>query len=88
MDLNLSQAEAGRRVTLDYTNWRGERRKRNVQPICLSFGSNRWHNEPQWILQAFDLDVAEVRGFALLGIHGVEPLPESVRCAYDSAYGD
>lgn len=88
MDLDLSQAEAGRRVTLDYTNWRGERRKRNVQPICLSFGSNRWHTEPQWILQAWDVELGEVRGFALLGIHGAELLPESAQCVYASAYGD
>jgi len=58
-------------VTIDYTNWRGERRTRNVLPISIKFGSNEWHRDPQWLMLAADLETprADPKWFALAGIH-------------------
>lgn len=58
-------------VTIDYTNWRGERRKRVVFPVGIYFGWNEWHKTPQWLLIALDLENnAARREFATANIHG------------------
>jgi hypothetical protein len=44
-------------VIIDYTNWRGERAMRRVQPISFEFASNRWHVEKQWLMTAIDLGI-------------------------------
>lgn len=61
---------------IDYTNWRGERRKRSISPMHLVFGIKPpWHEKPGWLLFARDLDLEkqtnklEFRWFALRGIH-------------------
>lgn len=56
-------------VTIDYTNWRGERRTRTIWPHEISFGSNEYHPEPQWLLSAVDADTDSMRTFALKDIH-------------------
>lgn len=61
---------ADRTVTLDYTNHRGERRTRRVLPAKIWFGSTEFHPEPQWLLQAYDLEKGKDRDFAIKGIHG------------------
>jgi len=60
-------------ITLDYTNYKGERAFRRVVPISISFTSNEWHKEPQWILKAFDLDREAERNFAIKDIHKWTP---------------
>lgn len=60
------------RVILDYTNWRGERSRRPVEPVALYWGSNEWHPESQMLLEAIDLEKDAVRSFAVRDIHGVE----------------
>lgn len=56
-----------------YTNWRGERGNRRVQPTRLYYGSTEWHPEPQWLLEAIDLDKGEVRAFAVKDIGSASP---------------
>lgn len=56
-------------VTIDYTNWRGERAERYVRPLRLEFGSNEWHTTPQWLLVAHDSRHNAERTFALANIH-------------------
>jgi predicted DNA-binding transcriptional regulator YafY len=56
-------------ATIDYTNWRGERRARSVRPIRIEWGSNRWHPEPQWLLVAYDEENNAERTFAMQSIH-------------------
>ena len=60
---------ADRTIVIEYTNWRGERTHRHIKPISIDFTSNKWHPEPQWIMDALDLDKNEVRSFAMSGIH-------------------
>lgn len=62
-------------VTIDYTNWRGERSLRRVAPRRFFYGASEWHPEPQWLMEAFDLDHAAVRTFALAGVHSWSERP-------------
>jgi hypothetical protein len=59
----------GHAVTIDYTNWRGERSLRRIVPEGIYWGSNEWHPKEQWLLDARDLDKRETRAFAVKGIH-------------------
>lgn len=56
-------------VTIDYTNYRGERAVRRVVPVRMMFGSNQWHRHAQWLMVAVDLAKGEERIFALCDIH-------------------
>jgi hypothetical protein len=60
-------------VTIDYTNYRGERGLRRILPLDIKFGSNEWHPEPQWLLIAIDEDKKAERIFALKDIHSWTP---------------
>lgn len=63
-------------VTIDYTNWRGERRTRKIIPLCIKFEANKWHRIPQWLLLAIDMETTGEKTFALSGIHSWTPTPE------------
>lgn len=56
-------------VTIDYTNYRGERATRRICPESISFQSNHWHPESQWLLTAFDVEKGANRTFAMKDIH-------------------
>jgi len=62
-----------RRLQIDYTNWRGERRWRTVEPLGVWFGATERHTEQQWFLSARDTEKGVRRDFALLDIHGMKP---------------
>ena len=62
-----------RTLRIDYTNWRGERRWRTVEPLDLWFGAPKHHPVHQWFLSAQDTEKGERRDFALLDIHGMKP---------------
>lgn len=63
-----------KRIYIDYTNWRGERRVRLIQPIEMGmyFGSSEHHKEPQWLLRAIDCESNGIRTFALRNIHAMD----------------
>lgn len=58
-----------RKVVIRYTNYRGETADRKIIPKAIRFASTEWHPEPQWLLDAFDLDKNADRSFALKDIH-------------------
>ena len=58
-------------IKIDYTNYRGERSVREIAPERLWFGVTEWHPQPQWLLDAFDVEKQKQRSFALRDIHGV-----------------
>lgn len=60
-------------VSIDYTNWRGQRRWRQVIPFCVTFDSNEWHPSQQWLLEALDVETNEMRTFAMQHIHEWRP---------------
>lgn len=65
-------------VVIDYTNWRGVRSIRCIQPITLIFGQNKWHTPDQWLLSAIDLEDDNVfKTFAMQNIHSWKPVLEN-----------
>jgi len=56
-------------VVIDYTNYRGERSWRRIEPLHLHFGSNEYHPEPQWLLDAMDVEKRALRSFAMKDVH-------------------
>jgi hypothetical protein len=55
-------------VEFVYENWEGEIRVRKAVPLRLIYGSNKWHTEDQWMLEAMDVESGEPRTFAFKGI--------------------
>lgn len=75
-------------ITFRYRNHKGEQAVRMVRPIRLWFGSTAWHPDPQWMMEAFDLEKMETRDFALTGILGeigrrCPNHPKGERCALE-----
>jgi hypothetical protein len=60
-------------VIIDYTNYRGERAKREIVPSFLHWGSTEFHPEKQWLLHAFDISKDAHRIFAMKDIHSWTP---------------
>jgi len=52
-------------VRVLYTNYRGETALRTIVPERMYFGSTEWHPEPQWLLEALDLEKGQNRTFAM-----------------------
>lgn len=57
-----------RTVTIIYKNYRGETRERHIVPERLWYGATDWHPEPQWVMDALDVEKGEVRSFAMQDI--------------------
>jgi predicted DNA-binding transcriptional regulator YafY len=55
----------GQIIRFTYTNWQGVVAERKAQVISLVYEGTEWHPEPQWLLQAFDVEKNAVRLFAL-----------------------
>jgi predicted DNA-binding transcriptional regulator YafY len=60
-------------VIIDYTNHRGQRSMRIINPKTIVWKSSDWHSEPQWILDAWDYDKVADREFAMKDIHSWKP---------------
>lgn len=61
---------SNKRVIIDYTNWRGERIDRLIEPTGrVVFESNQWHPVKQWLIEAVDVEKGELRLFAMGSIH-------------------
>lgn len=58
-------------VTIDYTNWRGERSPHRIVPMPdkMYFGTSPHHQEPQWLLPAWNVDKHAPRTYAMRDIH-------------------
>lgn len=69
----IEDAAAKTVTIIDYVNWRGERGRRRIIPKRILFGATEWHPEPQWLLEALDLDKGETRLFAIRDIQAWEP---------------
>ena len=55
-------------ISIVYTNYRGEMGIRHILPKAIRFASTDWHPEPQWLLEAFDLEKKADRSFAMKDI--------------------
>ncbi|MCS5737007.1 hypothetical protein [Herbiconiux daphne] len=54
-----------------YTNWKGEKRERQIVPIKMWYVSTEFHPKPQMLLQALDIEKNQVRDFA---VKDIEPI--------------
>jgi len=74
---------ADQTVVIDYTNYRGERRKRRILPIknTLRFmeahqnDGPQFHQHAQWVFDAIDAERGVRRTFSMLNIHSWEKVP-------------
>lgn len=57
-------------LLITYTNWRGETRERRVLPKRVFYGSNEWHPDPQWLMEALDCETLMLRTFAMQDMAG------------------
>ncbi|MBJ7450096.1 MAG: hypothetical protein JHC93_07055 [Parachlamydiales bacterium] len=60
-------------VRIHYTNHRHETSWRYIIPQSMYFGTTQWHQEIQWLLQAYDVEKKDWRVFALQDIQKWEP---------------
>jgi hypothetical protein len=56
-------------VEIDYTNHRGVRAMRRIRPLEFHFGTSPYHPEPQFLIEAIDLDKGGHRTFAAKDVH-------------------
>ena len=59
-------------VRIGYTNWKGEKGDRHIQPLQVWYGATQWHPEEQWLLRALDVEKQAERDFALKDIVQVQ----------------
>lgn len=59
--------------TFKYVNHAGVEGVRNVIPMGFFFGTSKYYTEPQWLMEAWDLDKQAIRhyAFAKLNIPGL-----------------
>jgi hypothetical protein len=64
-------------VYIHYTNWRGVTALRKIRPTGkVVFTSNQYHPEPQWLLEAIDVENGNAtKLFAMQTIHSWTPEP-------------
>lgn len=55
-------------VRIKYTNYKGETHWRHITPEYIHFGKTEFHEEPQWLLHATDVDKQAPRDFAMKDI--------------------
>ena len=68
MNISPQEIPLEQKVTIVYTNWKGVTAIRQIFPIRVFFGSNEWHKENQWLLEAIDLEKNATRTFAMKDI--------------------
>lgn len=59
------KVDAGPKLHVSYTNYRGEPAVRLISPDGLWFGTTEWHPEPGWLLRCYDWDKTAWRDYAL-----------------------
>ena len=64
----IHSQEEKKKVTILYTNWKGDTNYRNIIPMSVEFKATQWHPEEQWILNAMDVDKNAQRAFAIKDI--------------------
>jgi predicted DNA-binding transcriptional regulator YafY len=60
-------------ISILYTNYKGETRVRQIKPVSLYFGSTEYHQDSQWLLDAFDYEKQDFRQFAMKDIKEWNP---------------
>ncbi|MEU1237895.1 hypothetical protein ABZ399_27340 [Micromonospora aurantiaca] len=76
----IRDASMSKAVYILYRNYRGETARRYILPMRVWFGLTEWHGEPQWLLDAVDLEKDAERSFAFRDIldFDCQPTPADV----------
>ena len=61
-----------KKITIDYTNYKGERKLYDILPQYLKYEQNNEFHGSGFILKATRCDICEMRSFALKDIHNPE----------------
>jgi hypothetical protein len=61
-------------IEFDYVNWKGKVGRRATTITNISYGSNEYHPEEQWLLTGFDHHKEEYRTYAMKGISNVQEI--------------
>ena len=62
----------GQVIRFRYRNWKGVVSERTARVTNLFYGSTEWHPQPQWLVQALDMEKSAVRLFALRDMIPIE----------------
>lgn len=65
------------RVTILYTNHKGETSDRVISPLEIFYGSTEWYPEPQWLLHAYCFVRGDFRDFAMVNVREWRPFVSS-----------
>ena len=68
------EIEQGDKVRFDYVNWKGVKGNRKVVVTSFLYGTTEYHPEPQWLMEAYDLNKEEERVFAMKDITNIQTL--------------
>lgn len=63
--MNTTEPKSDGAVRILYRNYKGETAWRIVTPEIIFYASNQWHPQPQWLMNATDVEKGELRTFAL-----------------------
>lgn len=61
-------------LTIDYTNYKGERKNYNIEPLSINYHPNNPYHGAAWCLYAQIVETKEFRHFALTDIHNPDVL--------------
>ncbi len=64
--------QSKKEIKILYKNYRGEVAHRRIIPKSITFTSNEWHPEKQFLLTALDVEKGEDRHFAMKDIQECE----------------
>lgn len=56
-------------VLVEYTNWKGNRRKRRIAPTgMVVHQATEWHKLPEWLFEVIDCEDGKQKLFAISGV--------------------
>ena len=80
-----TEGEGNYSVRIAYTNWRDEATTPLILPRRIFWGSNEYHPEPCWLIEAIDIEKDEFRTYDLAKI-GARPADRPGDAAVPVAY--
>lgn len=72
MSIKITANTLPTQARIDYTNYRGERATRLIEPKEIVWGSTSLHTTEQWLLVAHDIEKGKERTFTMSTIHSWE----------------
>lgn len=74
-------------LVVRYTNYRGETATRHLRPEGVLFARTEFHSEPQWLMEAVDVERDVRRSFALEDMAGAREASRIIKTSTDEHLG-